>query len=452
MTYDKLKSRVRGTVITRFDPDHAAACDALVWNGRKPPRTAQVIVRAADAADVQAAVLYAAEHDLGVSARTGGHQFTGIAVRAQMVIDLGALDSLRIDAAARVAEIGPAVTNARLIAALDRHGLAFPVGHCGSVPMGGYLLGGGIGWNGAEWGIACHSVLSVDVVLADGRLVTATETDHADLFWAARGAGPEFFGIVTRYRVRLQEAPRALTSVIRVYPAAAAEAVADWAERAVARAPANVEFTAKIEQSPDGPTIAAIATVFAASDAEAAATCAAFTRDAPEGALAVIGPMPTPFEALYEGTASSTPKGSRYAVDCYWSDRALGTALSRMVAGFAATPSGRSFGLVVLRSNAGPVPPISAFSQVGRVFGAVYAVWEDEEEDAANLSWLRRLSANAAGYVTGAYVGEADLENPGARPATLSPEVTARLAELRARHDPEGRFRRQPLVARQQAA
>ena len=230
MTLNQLTSRLGGTVITAYDPSYAATCDELVWNGRKPERRARVIVRPADVGDVQEAVRYARRNGLSVSAKTGGHQFTGIAAKADMVIDLGSFDSLRVDTAKREATVGPAVSNSRLAAALDRHGLAVPVGHCGSVPMGGYLLGGGVGWNANAWGIACHSVLSLDIVLADSRLVTASPDTYPDLFWAARGAGPGFFGIVTSYRVALQDAPKALTTLVRVYPGARLEEVAHWAE------------------------------------------------------------------------------------------------------------------------------------------------------------------------------------------------------------------------------
>ena len=174
MRTETLQARLHGTVITALEPGHAGECDALVWNGRKPTRRAKIIVRAASADDVAEAVRFARENDLCVSPRGGGHQFSGVSTQADMVIDLGALDALKLDPEARTARVEPAVTNARMAAALERHGLAFPLGHCGSVPMSGYLLGGGVGWNSAEWGFACFSVTAVEVVLADGRRVTAS--------------------------------------------------------------------------------------------------------------------------------------------------------------------------------------------------------------------------------------------------------------------------------------
>jgi FAD/FMN-containing dehydrogenase len=272
MNTDTPKTRLRGSLITAHQPRLGAESDRLIWNGRKPARRAKLIVRAACPEDVAEAVRFAAGNGLTVSPRGGGHQFTGIAAQADMVIDLGGLDGLKLDAEARTARLEPAVSNARMAAALERHSLAFPLGHCGCVPMSGYLLGGGVGWNSAEWGLACFSVTAVEVVLADGRLVTATAATHADVFWAARGAGPEFFGVVTAYHLALQPARKAISTTMRVYPASAVAAVADWAETVMAKAPACVEFTTNVTPTQNGSLLASIATVFAGTDAEACAT------------------------------------------------------------------------------------------------------------------------------------------------------------------------------------
>lgn len=446
MKTDILKTRLRGTLITALEPRLGAETDALTWNGRKPARRAKLIVRAACAQDVAEAVRFASVNGLTVSPRGGGHQFTGIAAQADMVIDLGALDGLKLDTTARTARVEPAVTNARLAAALERHGLAFPLGHCGSVPMSGYLLGGGVGWNSAEWGFACFSVTAVEVVLADGRMVTASAEENADIYWAVRGAGPEFFGVVTAYHLKLQEAAKATSTTIRIYPAAMVAEVADWAETVMAKASPSVEFTTKVTPTQDGPVLAAIATVFAKTDAEACAIHTALGEGAPE-ALQVIGPMPTPIGALYEATEQSMPKGRRYAVDTLWSEARYGEILARVAHGMTRAPSEASMALVVLRSNAVATPTDAAFSCHGRVFGALYAIWEDEHADAANVGWLRATIDGVAPLCTGAYVGEADLDRPDRVLPALSQEAQTRLQDLRTLHDPRGRFLRPASTA-----
>ena len=441
MQTDLLKKRLKGAIITASEPQLGAESDALIWNARKPARRTRLIVRAAGAQDVAEAVRFASDNGLTVSPRGGGHQFTGISAKADMVIDLGKLDGLKLDVPGRTARVEPAVTNARLAAALERHGLAFPLGHCSSVPMSGYLLGGGVGWNSAEWGFACFSVTAVEVVLADGRLVTADADSNADVFWAVRGAGPEFFGVVTAYHLALKSAAKAISTSIRIYPAAATAVVADWAETVMSTAPASVEFTVKVSPSPDGPVLAAIATAFARTDAESHAIHTQLAEGAPE-ALQLIGPMPTPFGALYEASDPTMPKGHRYAVDTVWSDARYGEILARIVQDMMLSPSETSMALAVLRSNAVETPATAAFSRHGSVFGAIYAIWEDEEDDAANIGWLRTAIDRLAPICTGAYVGEADLDRPDRTLSTLSADAKARLDHLRHVHDPRGTFLR----------
>jgi FAD/FMN-containing dehydrogenase len=440
-----LKRRISGAVITAFEPAFGAAHDGLIWNGRKPAHRARIILRAASVTDVQEGVRFAAAHGLTVSPRGGGHHFTGIAARADMVIDLGALKGLQIDAAARTARVEPAVTNLELATALDQRGLAFPLGHCGSVPMSGYLLGGGVGWNGGAWGMACGLVTSAEVVLADSRCVTASATENPDIFWALRGAGPGFFGIVTAWRLDLKRAPATIDTVVRVYPGAMAAEVAAWAETAMAHAPASVQFTVKVAAEPAGPMVIVIATVFADSPQDARAVHADLAKGAP-AALEVIGPMPTSLAGLYQATDPSVPAGLRYRADSLWSDADLGAVLGRAVDGMAAAPSARTFAVLTLAPNAAPLPPDAAVSCAGRIFGAVYALCEDAADDARNAAWLHALMADLGSLATGAYVGLYDFDRPGGPLPTHSAAAVLRLATLQRHFDPSGLFTPAPAA------
>ena len=101
-----------------------------------------------------------------------------------------------IDAGAGTATIGPGVTSADLLKAAEAHGFVYPSGQVSSVGMIGYTLGGGYGWLGRKLGAACSTVRAAQVVLADGSVVNASETENSDLFWALRGGGGNF-GVVT---------------------------------------------------------------------------------------------------------------------------------------------------------------------------------------------------------------------------------------------------------------
>ncbi len=447
MDYALLKRRIRGAAIEVFDPEHRSLCEDLIWNGRKPALKPRYVVRAACVEDVQLAVRFAAANGLTASPRGGGHHFTGIALNADVVIDVGGLDHLQVDLPSATAALGPGVTNTRLAAALDRQGLAFPVGHCATVPLSGYLLGGGVGWNSGEWGIACFSVIGADVVMADGELVHVAEDNHPDILWALRGAGPEFFGIVVNYRVRLQPAPKAIMTSVRVYPPSEARKVGEWAELAMACAPAHLEFTVKISAPPpeaNAPAgafvLAAIATVFSKSERDAHQVLDAFFAKAPDGAVQSVDVMPTPFGALYDLTSVSTPKGKRYAVDTLWSDGSFSEILTTLAAHYGARPSLDSFALAALYSPLANRPGDAAFSRIGKAFASVYTIWDGEGDDEANMSWLRQTMTALEPLSTGTYVGESDLERSG-RPVTPhSPSAALKLAALKARHDPQGLF------------
>lgn len=442
MDIDTLRRAVRGTVLAADDAAWPNALDGLLWNARKPDRAPGFILRAACIEDVRRGVRFAAACGLPVSPRGGGHNWSGIAQQPGLAIDLSGLDTVRVDAQGRVAEAGPGATNRTLAATLARHGLAFPVGHCGSVPLSGYLLGGGIGWNAGAWGVACFSVESVDVVTADGSLVRASERENRDLFWLARGSGPLFPGVAVGFRLRLQALPRAIRTAVRVYPLAAHGEVAAWMARAMADVPQTVEFTAKM--TPDPALCLGIATVFASDAAQADAILGRIAALAPSGAIDTPPASDTPLDALYGIIDASYPRPRRVAADAMWSDAQPEHLFAALARGVAEAPSRGSFALGLVRSPLAPPPGEGAFSMIGGVFGAAYALWQNPAEDAAQRAWVRGIADDAGSAVKGAYIGEADLDRPGRLAQSFATGVPGRIDALRTCFDPDGRFRRTP--------
>jgi FAD/FMN-containing dehydrogenase len=443
MELHTLKAKTKGSVIEVYDPQHRGMLDELVWNGRKPVTQAQYVVRAETEEDVQLAMKFASANGLSVSPRGGGHHFTGIALAGDVIIDVSGLCRLQIAPDRKTAIVGPGVTNERLAAALERNGLAFPVGHCATVPLSGYLLGGGVGWNAGEWGIACFSVNAAEVILPDGSKILATMDDHQEILWAVRGAGPEFFGVVTAYHVDLKPLPKGMMAEVHVFAPEDARKVGEWAEKAMKRAPANIEFTVKISAPPpeaNAPAgafgLAVIANAFAGSEPEAVAMLCSLFADAPNTAMERIGPMPAGFDMLYSLTSVSTPKGKRYGVDTLWSDADFGDVLEGMVEGYKERPSFDSFGLVCLSSPLAAEPGYGAFSRTGRIMATLYTIWDDPRADTANLGWMRKVMGSLAPMASGTYVGESDLEHPNREMTIHSPEVAVRLTDLRSKYDP----------------
>src|SRR5215472_7594847 len=215
----ELRSRVTGAITTSGDSHYERLRRSMVWNQLVPQRYPRIIVQAANENAVAEAVRFARSNGMKVAIRGGGHNWAGLSLcDDSLLIDLGRLKNVSLDRDARIAVIQPAVTSRDFNRRLAAEGLAFPVGHCTTVPMSGFLLNGGIGWNFNAWGPSCLSIEAARVVTADGSLVVASEQENADLLWAVRGAGPGFFGVVTEYTLRLFPAPGAIMTSNYHYP------------------------------------------------------------------------------------------------------------------------------------------------------------------------------------------------------------------------------------------
>ena len=241
---EELSKSIEGTVTRSQDVDFERVRREIVWNELAPSSTPRVIVQVESEQDVVNAVRFARTEGLQVAVRGGGHSWVGFSLRDDTVlIDLGRLKGVVINTEARTATVQPGVTGHDLNGLLLKHDLAFPVGHCPTVSLSGFLLSGGLGWNSNSWGPACFSIEQANVVLADGSLVVATEQEHSDLLWAVRGAGSGFFGVVTEYRLKVYPAPKAITSSNYFYPLERIDEVSAWVASIAEHLPKDVELT-----------------------------------------------------------------------------------------------------------------------------------------------------------------------------------------------------------------
>jgi len=187
---------IRGPVVRPQDPDYDSV--RALYNGMidKRPR---LIARCVDAADVMAAVNFGREQGMLIAIRGGGHNGPGLgSVNDGLMIDLSLMKGVHVDAGKRTVRVEPGCTSGDVDHATHAFGLAVPFGIVSTTGVAGLTLGGGTGYLTRRYGLTVDNLLEVDVVLADGRLVTANASQHPDLFWAVRGGGGNF-GVVTSF-------------------------------------------------------------------------------------------------------------------------------------------------------------------------------------------------------------------------------------------------------------
>jgi hypothetical protein len=219
-----LAATMRGPLIRPGDPSYDEA--RKVYNAMIDKHPA-LIAQCVDVADVIAAVDFARDHGVLVAVRGGGHNGPGLGtVDGGLVIDLSRMNGVRVDPIARTARVEGGAMLGDLHHATDAFGLATPSGIISTTGVGGITLGGGLGHLTRQLGLAIDNLLEADVVLADGRLVTASETENPDLFWALRGGGGNF-GVVTSFVFRLHPLPH-LTAGPMLWPLERSAEVLTW--------------------------------------------------------------------------------------------------------------------------------------------------------------------------------------------------------------------------------
>lgn len=261
---DALRHSMRGPVLTPEDEEYGAA--RQIWNAMIDRRPG-VIARCISAADVQAAVTFAREHDLVVSIRGGGHNIAGLALcDGGLTIDLSLMKEVRVDARARTAVAQPGVTWAEFDRETQRFGLATTGGAVSTTGIAGLTLGGGLGWLMGRCGYTIDNLLSAEVVLHDASVVTASESSYPELFWALRGGGGNF-GVVTSFEYRLHAVGPVWAGLV-AHPLERLVPMLRFYRDFVSAAPDELTVHAAVMTLPTGDRIAALLAVWSGDPAD----------------------------------------------------------------------------------------------------------------------------------------------------------------------------------------
>jgi FAD/FMN-containing dehydrogenase len=421
-----------------------------IFNERQPARRPAAVLRAADEADVVAGVRLARAEGLKVAVRSGGHSWAAWSLRDDTVlIDLAAFTAMSYDDETGIVTAGPAVRGGLdldpFLAARDRF---FAAGHCPTVGIGGFLLQGGMGWNCRGWGWAAEQIDSIRVVTADGDVVEASATENPDLFWAARGAGPGFFGVVTEFRLRTRPRFRELTQTTYVYPVELAEEVLGWLHQARHDVPRSVELVAVGITPPlppelrhSGPALVVDGVSF---DGGPRSLRALDTCPVADKALVARIAQPAAIEDLRAEQVRVNPEGHRYVVDNAYLAGDAGELIPALTPAFTGLPTPKSFSLWFDLAHL-PARPLSrsegadmALSLQTDLYFASYVVCEDPAQDARCREFLDATMARLEPFSPGCYLGDSDFT---VRPDKfMSDQAWSRYQAVRADRDPEGRF------------
>ena len=436
-TLQDFAASLRGALLRPGDSGYDES--RKVWNGMIDRRPA-LIAKCAGAADVIAAVRFAREQNLIFSIKGGGHNVSGNAVcEGGLVIDPSRMRSIRVDPVSLTVRAEAGVLGAEIDQETQAFGLSTPVGSVSSTGIGGLTLGGGQSWLASKHGLAIDNLLSVDIVTADGRLRTASATEHEDLFWGIRGAGHNF-GVVTSFKYRLHPVGPVLGGMVS-HPLSQAVSALRFYRDFTASQPDELQTWAGLLTLPDGNQVIAIVPCYVGALAEGERLLAPLRRFGTPVADTIA---PLPYVAMQKIFDPAFPPGRLN----YWKSSLTGRlpedVIEASVEYARKVPSPHSAILFIEMHG--------AYGRVGKTDTAYYhrdlqydlialSMWTDPADTRRNIDWTRGLYAAWEPHLPrAAYVN--DLGDEGEDRGRIAyGDNYERLVTLKNKYDPTNLFR-----------
>jgi FAD/FMN-containing dehydrogenase len=407
------------------------------------------IVRPATTVDVALAVRFARDNGLPIAVRSGGHSVAGHSTTDGVVIDLAKLRGLDVDPVTRTVRAQTGLRAGDVTTAAAEHGLAVPFGDTGSVGLGGLTLGGGIGFLVRKHGMTIDNLLEVELVTADGAVVTASATQNPDLFWALRGGGGNF-GMVTAFTYRAVPvgmiyggliALPVSPEILRAYVAAAQAA------------PVELTMIAFVTTIPPMPFVAPdlvgrmslIAFVAYAGDPANGPAALAPIRDLATPYVDMLQPMP--YAALYQLTAQGEQAASGVMRAAFL--RSMDDAAEAILAHMETASSPFAFAQIRVLGGAMAQVPADATAFAHRDASILFAIMASFEGDdpTPHAAWADAFFRAIRPATDGVYANFLEDEGDGRIHEAYPADTYARLAAVKATWDPENVFHLNQNVA-----
>ena len=441
MTLHALKSEFRGELLTPADPGYDSA--RRVWNAMIDRRPS-AIARCTCVEDVIAAVRFAAREGLHPAIRAGGHNAAGLAmVNDDLVIDVSPMKRITVDPVARTAVAETGLTWGEFDAATQEHGLATTGGLITTTGIAGLTLGGGVGWLMGRCGLTCDNTLAYDIVTADGELITASDTAYQDLFWALKGGGGNF-GVVTSITYQLHPVSTVISGMLLHPLSRAREVLRFYRDFVSAGLPDELIVYAAAMTGPDGTPLVGMIPSYTGEDLDEGERVLAPLRAFGPPVADLVQRMP--YVAMQSMIDVACPYG---ALRSYWKSNFLRAlpddAIDTFVRYAERCPSPRT--MAILEHSHGVAARVpaeaTAFPTRQHAFDLVIlSLWEDAATDVTQTTWTRSFFSGMQPWSASLAYVNALSEDDNERVGEAYGAHYKRLAEVKAKYDPENRFRR----------
>jgi FAD/FMN-containing dehydrogenase len=448
MVVEELGTRIRGQLLLAGDTGFEDS--RTIWNGMIDRHPA-IVVRPLGVADVQTAVLFARDHDLLLSIKGGGHNVAGLAVAdGALMLDMSLMRGVWVDRERMSAHAQAGC----LLGDVDRetqvHGLAAVLGFVSNTGIAGLTLGGGFGYLTRKYGWTSDNLQSATMVTIDGAVVTASESENAELFWALRGGGGNF-GVVTGFEYRLYPVGPEIVGGLMVWRAERAEEVMETYRKVADSAEPEACAIAGMRIAPPAPWIAPDVhgkpiVLIAVCHTGSVGAGLEFVRPFKEISAPVGDVVQTrPYVSQQSILDATQPKGRRY----YWKSDYLpevsADITATVVDGAANIPSEHS-AILLFPLDGALAERSPKHSAVGnrdsRFVFNVASAWENAAHDDANIEWTRSVWQKLRRFSTGGtYVNFLTEEEVGERLKEAWGDNYDRLSEIKRIWDPENRLR-----------